>query len=107
MVISQTIGIDMPGDFPTIAHNAVNDKLKLCQPRNPKVWSEYAGGWNAIAFRFSAAADADATFTASVKLPVASLEEYQVQEKALFAFFVTGYAAIESFTYALLQWVRC
>jgi hypothetical protein len=101
MVISQTIGIDMPEDFPTTAHNGVNDKLKPCQPRNPNVWSEYGSGWNAIAFRFSAATDADATFTTSLKRPASSLEEYEIQEKALFAFFVTGYAAIESFSYAL------
>jgi hypothetical protein len=27
MATSQTIGIDMPEDFPTTAHNAVNVKL--------------------------------------------------------------------------------
>jgi len=101
MAISQTIGIDMPNDFPTTAHDAVNTKLGPCRARAPAMWAEYAGGWNAIAIRFRTAADADGSFTASIRAAVPSLDEYQVQEQALFAFFVTGYAAIESFSYAL------
>jgi hypothetical protein len=89
MVISQTIGIDMLGDFPTTAHNGVNDKLKPYQPRNPNEWSEYGSGWNAIAFRFSAAADADATFTASLKAPRRLLKNMKFKRR-LCCFFRNG-----------------
>jgi hypothetical protein len=102
MAISKTIGIDMPGDFPTIAYDAVNIRLGPYQPGNPQVWTEYAGGWNAIAFRFATTTAADNRFTASIKhFPQPSFDEYHVQEEALFHFFVTGLAVIESFFYAL------
>jgi hypothetical protein len=65
MAISKTIGIDMPDDFPTSAHDAVGVKLGPYQPGNPEVWTEYGGGWNAIAFRFKTAAMADDRFRAS------------------------------------------
>jgi hypothetical protein len=102
MAISKTIGIDMPGDFPTTAHDAVNVKLGPYQPRNPNVWTEYGGGWNAIAFRFKTATVADDRFTASIKhFPKPPPDEYQIQEEALFTFFIAGSAAIEGFAYAL------
>ena len=100
MAISQTIGVNMPDDFPTTAHNAVHVKLIPCQPRVE--WTQYAGGWNAIAFRFKTITVIDETFTVSIRhSPRPSFDEYQVQEEALFGFFVTGYAVIESFSYAL------
>lgn len=102
MAISKTIGIDMPDDFPTTPHDAVNLKLGPYQPGKPDVWMEYGGGWNAIAFRFKTAAVADDRFTASIrKFPRPPLDEYQVQEEALFVFFVAGFAVIESFAFAL------
>jgi hypothetical protein len=67
MAISRTIGIDMPDDFPTTAYDVVNAKLGSYQQRNPNVWTQYAGGWNAIAFRFKTATVADDRFTESIK----------------------------------------
>ncbi len=102
MAISKIIGIDMPGDFPTTAHDAVGVKLGPYQTGNPDVWTEYGGGWNAIAFRFKTATVADDRFTASIRqFPQPPLDEYQVQEEALFTFFVAGFAVIESFAFAL------
>jgi hypothetical protein len=102
MAISKIIGIDMPDDFPTTAHDAVGVKLGPYQPGKPGVWTEYGGGWNAIAFRFKTAAIANDRFTASIRqFPQPPLDEYQVQEEALFVFFVAGFAAIESFAFAL------
>jgi hypothetical protein len=101
MAISRTIGIDMPDDFPTTAYDVVNAKLGSYQQRNPNVWTQYAGGWNAIAFRFKTATVADDRFTESIKhFPQPPLEEYQAQEEA-FMFFLAGFAVIESLAYAL------
>lgn len=100
MALAQTIGIDMPEDFPTPAYNAVNVKLAGRQ-LNPFLWTECASGWNAVASRFKTAADANELFVASIRENTTSHREFQVQEEALFNFFVAGYAAIESFAYAL------
>ena len=68
MAIAQTIGIEMPSDFPTVPYNAVAGRLGgRYQSQNPVVWGEYAGGWNAVAIRFRTAAGADERFTASIK----------------------------------------
>ena len=78
MAISQTIGIDMPGDFPAAAHDAVSVKLGPYQPRDPAVWTEYAGGWNAVAYRFKTTTVADGTFTASIRRSRQTLDEHQI-----------------------------
>jgi hypothetical protein len=102
VAIAQTIGIEMPSDFPTVLYNAVAGRLGgRYQSQNPVVWGEYAGGWNAVAIRFRTTAGADERFTASIKrTPAPPHDERQAQEEDLFAFFVNGYAAIESFCYA-------
>jgi hypothetical protein len=99
MTLAQTIGIDMPHDFPTSAYNAVNVKLGPERPRDPNVWGEYAAGWNAVASRFKMVADADDRFTRTIKQN-RSHNDIQAQEEALFSFFVGGYAVIESHAYA-------
>ena len=99
MAIAGAIGIEMPEDFPTAAHNAVCETLGPHQPRNPSVWREYAGGWNAVAIRFRTAADADNDFTSSICQSSAHPPpaERQAQEAALFSFFVSGYSASKAF----------
>jgi hypothetical protein len=102
---SDAIGIEMPKDFPTEAHNMLVRKLGHYQPSNPIVWSELAAGWNAVATRFSSTANADQVFTASISSTNAfsSHDELHIQNESLFAFFVNGYAALESFAYAVFS----
>jgi len=102
MAISDATGIDMPNDFPAAAHNAVVEIFGPYQSRNPQIFSELAAGWNAVAIRFKTVANADERFTASIKSrnAFASSDERHVQEEALFTFFLSGYAAIESLMYA-------
>jgi hypothetical protein len=99
MTLAQTIGIDMPHDFPTSAYNAVNVKLGPERPRDPDVWGEYGAGWNAVASRFKMVADADDRFTRLIRQNP-SHNDIQAQQEALFTFFVGGYAVIESYAYA-------
>jgi hypothetical protein len=103
MTVSHAIGIDMPNDFPTDAHNVVVKKLSPYQPRNPDVWSELAAGWNAVAIRFKSAANADERYTVSIgsKDVFRSHDALFLQQDALFGFFINGYAALESFAYAV------
>jgi hypothetical protein len=98
MTKSIAIGIDMPDDFPTEAHNEVVERLG----RYPSV-PEIAAGWNAVAIRFKSVANADARYTVSMKSELAdsSPDERVIQQEELFAFFMNGYAALESFAYAV------
>lgn len=104
MAVSQTIGIDMPVDFPTAEHNSVHVQLaryRHSNPIDPIVWGEYAGGWNAVVIRFKTSADADVRFTASVtRYARPTSDQRQAQEEDLFTFFVAGFSSIESFGYA-------
>jgi len=99
--MSFPIGIDMPNDFPTLAHNNVTGKLGTHQRH--ALWPECAAGWNAVARRFFAAAKADDLFTGSITKNGAgpAVDERQIQEEALFVFFVAGLSAIESLAYTL------
>jgi hypothetical protein len=103
MAVSQAIGIDMPNDFCTAAHNAIVKKLGPFRPQNPAIWSELAAGWNAVAIRFKSLANADERYTVSIKSEEASSSHHELltQQEALFAFFMNGYAALESFAYAM------
>src|SRR5262249_1795612 len=102
MTISNAIGINMPPDFPTDAHNEVVEKLGPYQPQNPRLLSEVAAAWNAVAIRFKTVANADERYTFSIMSNEASSspDERVVQQEALFTFFVNGHAALESFAYA-------
>jgi hypothetical protein len=99
--MSDAIGINMPSDFPTLAHNDLSSRLGAYQ--REVLWPECAAGWNGVARRFFAAAKADSSFTASVRKSGTgpAFDERQVQEEALFVFFVAGLSAIESLAYAL------
>jgi hypothetical protein len=98
-----TIGIEAPIDFPMKPYESIH--LAVTAKRNTHVaaWQHFAGGENGLAYRFTACAEYDATFVASVNRagtsPVPS--ERHEQEKSLFGFFVNGLAALESFGYSL------
>jgi hypothetical protein len=101
---SAAIGIDMPNDFHTDAHNEVVTKLGPYKPQSAPnvIWDGLVSGWNAVAIRFKTVANADEKYTVSIRSKEAfsSSDERVVQQEALFAFFVNGYAALESFAYA-------
>jgi hypothetical protein len=108
MALVNTIGINMPDDFPTDAYNGVHDRLREYRNRNPDsaTWLEYAAGWNAVASRFKTMADADEQFTQQIITQRArqvslSHHEMQLQEEHLYRFFMNGHSTIESFCYAM------
>ena len=81
MPVANTVGIAMPDDFPTNAHNSVHDRLREYRNRNPDdpAWLECAAGWNAVARRFKTMATADEEFAQQI-----IAEQFgNVQEKAL------------------------
>ncbi len=108
MALVNTIGINMPDDFPTDAYNGVQDRVREYRNRNPDLppWLEYATGWNAVASRFKTMADADKQFTGQIITQRArqvslSHDQMQLQEEYLYIFFTNGLSAIESFFYAM------
>ena len=102
MAQSAGTGVEMPSDFPLAEHDKVTKRLGPYQPTHKELYTEYGGGWNGITYRFRACADADETFTASIKKAHAPPSEERLkQETALYTFFSAGYAVIESFVYAV------
>jgi hypothetical protein len=98
-----TVGLNMPDDFPAEAYNAVYTRVSPKQKLYPIPWPEWAGAWNALAYRFQSLADHDAAFTGSVRNygDAPGHEERYLQERELFSFFVTGLSAIECFCYGI------
>src|SRR5690349_17383537 len=97
-----TVGLEMPDDFPADAYNAVHAAVGA-KPRPPGPMAEWAGAWNAVAWRFMSLADNDAAFTDNVRRTGGGRtpSERYLQERELFSFFVTGLSTIESFCYGL------
>jgi hypothetical protein len=99
----QTVGLEMPDDFPADAYEAVHRTVCARPAKSPATWREYAGAWNAVAYRFKSLADHDEAFTASIRrvssTPLPS--DRHIQERELFNFFTNGLATIESFCYGL------
>jgi hypothetical protein len=100
-----TIGLTAPSDFPSAEYEAVHARIKEKREKYPIPWDQYAGGWNAVAYRFITCAEHDDAFTASVRAYGNSpIQPHRFdQEKELFGFFVTGQAALESFAMQSMQ----
>src|SRR3712207_3499862 len=98
-----TVGIVVPPDFAVAPYNAIHARITAKIPTNHIAWSHYAGGWNALAYRFRACAEHATAFTMSIRRAgkAPSPNERYVQERELFGFFVTGLSAIESCCYSL------
>lgn len=99
----KVVGLVPPVDFPAIAYDAVIQRLGGLGQNYPDAWGVYVGGWNGLGRRFISCAYYDETFTESLQkfAGAPSYQERQLQEHALFGFFVTGLSTIESFCYAL------
>lgn len=93
-----TVGIDLPGDFPLSEYNGVHDKVAPLQPQFTEAFRHYAGAWNAVAFRYRAAAESDDSYKEATAKPSTSLQRY-AQEVALFGFFANAIATLDSLAY--------
>jgi len=98
-----TIGLVMPGDFAVVPYEAIHSRVVAKKEAYRHSWAQYASAWNALAYRFLSCATHDREFTQSIKRAGSSppQPERYIQERALFSFFVTGLAAIESLCYGL------
>lgn len=101
-------GLLMPDDFDNVTYDAVQQRIsKNTQSIDGEdrilAKQHFAGAWNGVSYRFRACSDHNRAFTQSIKslgdAPVP--EERYLQERELFAFFVSGLAVLESFCYGL------
>jgi hypothetical protein len=99
-MVANTVGIQMPADFPLAAYNDIHAHIAPLQPRFPDAYRHNGGAWNAVAIRFRSAAEADDVFQSSLSDP-SSVEQRFRQEVALFQFFTNSVSVLDSCAYAL------
>ena len=61
-VIAATVGIEVAPEFPVEVYNEIHAKIGPLQPRYVEEFRHYAGAWNAVAFRYRTATEADQGF---------------------------------------------
>jgi hypothetical protein len=95
----------MPSDFPVAEYESVH---KIVAPRahTPQdVYEQFAGAWNALAYRFLAVTEYEAALTGSLAKAGTSptpTERYR-QERDLFGFFSNGFSIFEAVFYGLFS----
>ncbi len=94
-MVANTVGIQMPADFPLAAYNDIHAHIAPLQPRFPDAYRHNGGAWNAVAIRFRSAAEADDVFQSSLSDP-SSVEQRFRQEVALFQFFTNSVSVLDS-----------
>jgi hypothetical protein len=99
-MVANTVGIQMPADFPLAAYNDIHAHIGPLQPRFPAAYRHYAGAWNAVAIRFRSAAEADDVFQSSLN-EQSSVDQRFRQEVALYQFFTSSVSVLNSCAYAL------
>jgi hypothetical protein len=101
--VVETVGLEMPDDFPTGVYNAINQRVKPKREPYPALWFEYGTGWNAVAYRFRACVEHGEAFAESVSRYTAAPEQphRHIQEREIVSFFVAGLSCIECTFYSL------
>jgi hypothetical protein len=97
----KTNGLVMPVDFPTDHYNDIFERTLPRATESPAIYEQFAGAWNAVAYRFLAMADDEAAFSSLVvhiapKPPI----RYE-QERSLFGFFSNGFSVFEAAFYGV------
>lgn len=98
-----TIGVPAPSDFPSTSYEATYRRVLSNRQKNEFATVEFISAWCAIAHRFLDCLAHDRTYTDVARSHGESppSEERHFQERALFSFFVSGMAVLESFCYGL------
>ena len=96
------LGLERASGFPADGYNLVQERLSCYMDKQDDSWREFAGGWNAVAFRFKDCIDHSAEFTNLIAaFPSPGHPERYFQERELFGFFVSGLSTLESAAYAM------
>jgi hypothetical protein len=94
-------GLVLPSSFPDGVFEAVKDRIFSKVPGASPLWGQLAGSHNGVRYRLRACADYSEEFTQSIQCcgDSPALEKRYQQERQLFGFFVSGYAAFDSFCF--------
>jgi len=100
---SRSAGLDLPREFPVEAYDELQTLVMDRLAASPALQREFNGAWNAVAYRFLAAAELDASLAKSIRQFGAAppVEERYRQERDLFAFFGNACSVLDSLAYAL------
>ncbi len=98
----KTNGLVPAPDFPVEPYEAVHE-LVVARWGNLQLYEDFAGAWNAVSYRFEAAAKSGAEFERSLRVAGATPtpDERFRQDSALAEFFSGGYSVFESVFYGL------
>lgn len=96
MTKTNTMGANMPLDFAVAVFDRLNARVAAMPGRSEPAWSQFAGAWNAVGYRFLAAARADDRFADAYES-----NDRLRQELELFAFVSTACSAVECMAYAV------
>lgn len=98
---AQPTGLVMPNPFPDAVFGAVRKRIFDKVPNATPAWEQMAGSHNGVGYRLRACADYSEEFTQSVQRfgEMPAPDERCRQERQLFGFFVSGYAALDSFCF--------
>ncbi len=96
-------GILVPKNFPANPYKKIYERMVKYKDDYKDSWHEFAGGWNAVSYRFLICFENYELFTETVKKYTnAPPQPYRyIQERELFSFFVSGLSTIESICYSL------
>jgi hypothetical protein len=102
MPVLSTTGSEVPWDFPAMAFDRVCARVANI-PHTDYEWAHFGGAWNAIAYRFLGAAEADDALTASFTTHGSAPPppHRTRQELDLFTFVSCACSSLDSFSYAL------
>jgi len=98
---AQPTGLVLPSSFPDDVFEAVKARIFGKVPSASPAWEQLAGSHNGVRYRLRTCADYSEEFTQSVQRFGDSppVEKRYQQERQLFGFFVSGYAALDSFSF--------
>jgi hypothetical protein len=100
-----TNGLVMPSDFPVAEYEAVHGIVEPRTRNKKDSYEQFAGAWNAVAYRFLALTEYELAFNHSLSEAGGSpapLERFK-QERDLFGFFSNGFSVFEATFYGLFS----
>lgn len=107
LIAARTTPCQVPPDFDHEAYGAVSKQLSPYSEAT--AWSSYAGGFNAVAFRFAAADEAHGRLAEALSEhgALSTFGPRFRQEEALFAFFVNAVSVIDCLYFSLYNIAAC
>ena len=103
MAVLITVGFEPPADFPQDSYEAIHRRLEhLASSPQGQIWKQFAGAWNAVAYRFQACAEYDDSFGsdfARFGVNAGGLDRYR-QQRDTYGCVANACSVIEAFYYA-------